>query len=148
MSAFFCLFLCFRSYSEKLEVYTPTYYKIRYILDELYVAVLWIISWLIKHDTSWVFFYQKRQLLTKKIRICSYRIRCFIWWTSYVQLQRDTEKPMNEEALLDRQASWLTSQKGLKACWWHLQGRPEILREISRFPFSNWQQRLPTDAII
>ena len=64
MSAFFCLFLCFRSYSEKLEVYTPTYYKIRYILDELYVAVLWIISWIIIYVVG--FFYQKRQLLTKK----------------------------------------------------------------------------------
>ena len=47
MSALFCLFLCFRSYPEKLEVYTPTFYKIRYILEELYVAVIWIISRLI-----------------------------------------------------------------------------------------------------
>ena len=38
MSALFCLFLRFRSYPEKLEVYTPTFYKIRYILEELYVA--------------------------------------------------------------------------------------------------------------
>ena len=29
MSALFCPFLCFRSYPEKLEVYTPTFYKIR-----------------------------------------------------------------------------------------------------------------------
>ena len=40
MSALFCLFLCFRSYSEKLEEYIPTFYKIRYILEELYVAVI------------------------------------------------------------------------------------------------------------
>ena len=47
MSALFCLFLCFRSYSEKLEEYIPTFYKIRYILEELYVAVIPIISQLI-----------------------------------------------------------------------------------------------------
>ena len=47
MSALFCLFLCFRSYPEKLEVYIPTFYKIRYILEELHVAVMWIISRLI-----------------------------------------------------------------------------------------------------
>ena len=47
MSALFCLFLCFRSYLEKLEVYTPTFYKIRYILEELYVAVILIIRRLI-----------------------------------------------------------------------------------------------------
>ena len=47
MSALFCLFLCFRSYSEKLEEYIPTFYKIRYILEELYAAVMWIISRLI-----------------------------------------------------------------------------------------------------
>ena len=27
-----------------LEVYSPTFYKIRYILEELYVAVMWILS--------------------------------------------------------------------------------------------------------
>ena len=47
MSALFCLFLCFRSYSEKLEEYIPIFYQIRYILEELYVAVIWIISRLI-----------------------------------------------------------------------------------------------------
>ena len=47
MSALFCLFLCFRSYPEKVEEYIPTFYKIRYILEELYVAVIWIISRLI-----------------------------------------------------------------------------------------------------
>ena len=47
MSPLFCLFLCFRSYPEKLEVYIPTFYKIRYILEELYVAVTWIIIRLI-----------------------------------------------------------------------------------------------------
>ena len=47
MSALFCLFLCFRSYSEKLEEYIPTFYKIRYILEELYAAFIWIISRLI-----------------------------------------------------------------------------------------------------
>ena len=47
MSALFCLFLCFRSYSEKLEEYISTFYKIRYILEELYVAVTPIISRLI-----------------------------------------------------------------------------------------------------
>ena len=52
MSALFCLFLCFGSYSEKLEEYIPTFYKIRYILEELYVAVMRIISWLIIHITS------------------------------------------------------------------------------------------------
>ena len=41
-----------------------------------------------------------------KIRIRSFRIGYFISWTSYVQLQRDTEKPMNEEALLDRLLGW------------------------------------------
>ena len=40
MSALFCLFLCFRSYPEKLEEYIPTFYKIRYILEELCVAVM------------------------------------------------------------------------------------------------------------
>ena len=44
MSALFFLFLRFRSYSEKLEEYIPTFYKIRYILEELYVAVKWNIS--------------------------------------------------------------------------------------------------------
>ena len=33
MSALFCLFLCFRSYPEKLEEYIPTFHKIRYILE-------------------------------------------------------------------------------------------------------------------
>ena len=47
MCALFCLFLCSRSYPEKLEVYIPKFYKIRYILHELYVAVIWIISQLI-----------------------------------------------------------------------------------------------------
>ena len=47
MSALFCLFLCFRSYPEKLNVYTPMFYKIRYILEKLYVAVIWTISRLI-----------------------------------------------------------------------------------------------------
>ena len=47
MSALFCLFLCFGSYSEKLEEYISTFYKIRYILEELYVAVIPIISRLI-----------------------------------------------------------------------------------------------------
>ena len=47
MSALFYLFLCFRSYTIKLEVYIPTFYKIRYILEELYVALMWIISRLI-----------------------------------------------------------------------------------------------------
>ena len=41
------LVLCFRSYPEKLEEYIPTFYKIRYILEELYVAVMPIISRLI-----------------------------------------------------------------------------------------------------
>ena len=40
LSALFCTFLCFRSYPEKLEEYIPTFYKIRYILEELYVAVM------------------------------------------------------------------------------------------------------------
>ena len=47
MSALFCLFLYFRSYSKKLEVYNPIFFKIRYILEELYVAVILIISRLI-----------------------------------------------------------------------------------------------------
>ena len=47
MSALFCLFLFFRSYSEVLEVYIPTFYKIRFNLEELYVAIIWIISRLI-----------------------------------------------------------------------------------------------------
>ena len=42
LGALFCLFLCFRSYPEKLKVYTPTFYRIRFILEELYVAVIWI----------------------------------------------------------------------------------------------------------
>ena len=52
MSALFCLFLCFRSYPEKLEEYIPTFYKIRYILEESYVAVMRIISQLIIHITA------------------------------------------------------------------------------------------------
>ena len=47
MSALFCLFLYFRSYSKKLEVYNSIFFKIRYILEELYVPVRWIISRLI-----------------------------------------------------------------------------------------------------
>ena len=47
MSALFCLFLCFRSYSKKLVVYNPIFFKIRYILEELYLAVLSILSRLI-----------------------------------------------------------------------------------------------------
>ena len=38
MSALYCLFLCLRSYSEKLEEIIPTFCKIRYILEELYLA--------------------------------------------------------------------------------------------------------------
>ena len=44
MTALFCLFLSLRSYSEKLEEHIPTFYKIRYILQELYMAVIPIIS--------------------------------------------------------------------------------------------------------
>ena len=44
LSALFCLFLCFRWYPDKVEEYIPTFYKIRYILVELYVAVMSIIS--------------------------------------------------------------------------------------------------------
>ena len=44
MSALFCLFLCFRSY---LEVYILIFYKTIYILEELFVAFIWIISQLI-----------------------------------------------------------------------------------------------------
>jgi hypothetical protein len=47
MSALFRLFLCFRLYSEKLEEYIPAFYNIRYILEELYAVVIWIISRLI-----------------------------------------------------------------------------------------------------
>ena len=47
MSALFCLFLFFRSYPEKLEVYIAMFYKIRYILQELYVTIMWIIGRLI-----------------------------------------------------------------------------------------------------
>ena len=47
MSALICLFLYFRSYREKLEEYNPTFYKIRYILEKLYVSVIRIISQLI-----------------------------------------------------------------------------------------------------
>ena len=47
MSALFCLFLCFKSYSERLEFYIPIFYKIRYILEELYVALMQILSRLI-----------------------------------------------------------------------------------------------------
>ena len=52
----------FRSYPVKLELYIPTFYKIRYILEELYVAVMWIISRLIIYidqlNTAQVFFTQ------------------------------------------------------------------------------------------
>ena len=44
MSALFCLFLCLKSYPEKLEEYIPTFHEIRYILEWLYLAVKWIIS--------------------------------------------------------------------------------------------------------
>ena len=47
MSTLFCIFLCFRSYPGKLEEYIPTFFKFRYISEELYVAVIWIISRLI-----------------------------------------------------------------------------------------------------
>ena len=47
MSAIFYLFLCFTSYPLKLEVNIPKFYKIRYILEESYVAGVYIISWLI-----------------------------------------------------------------------------------------------------
>ena len=50
MSALFCFFLCFRSYPEKLEVCIPAFYKIRCILEESYVAVMWIINRLIIYD--------------------------------------------------------------------------------------------------
>ena len=46
-SPLFCLFLCSRSYPEKVEEFITTFYKIRYILRELYVAVTWIINQLI-----------------------------------------------------------------------------------------------------
>ena len=47
MRALFGLFLCFGSYPEKLEEYISTFYRIRYILEEIYVAVMRIISRLI-----------------------------------------------------------------------------------------------------
>ena len=47
MSALFRFFLCFRSNPEKLEEYIPTFDNIIYILEELYAAVIWIISRLI-----------------------------------------------------------------------------------------------------
>ncbi len=40
MSGLFYLFLGFRSYPVKLEAYIPTFYKIRYTLEELYLAEL------------------------------------------------------------------------------------------------------------
>ena len=63
MSALFCLFLCFRSYPEKLEEYIPTFYKIGYILEELYVAVLWIISRLIIYIDQMNTAYQTKHVL-------------------------------------------------------------------------------------
>ena len=37
-----CLFLCLRSYSEKLEEIIPTFCKIRYILEELYICSCYV----------------------------------------------------------------------------------------------------------
>ena len=60
MSALFCLFLCFRSYPEKLGEYIPTFHKIRYIFWYLYVAVKWIISRLkCKLNAAWGNYYRK-----------------------------------------------------------------------------------------
>ena len=49
MTSLFCLFLCFKSYSERLEkcICILMFYKVKYILEELYIAVIRIISRLI-----------------------------------------------------------------------------------------------------
>ena len=39
--------MCFWSYPEKVEDYVPKFYKMKYILEELYVVVMWIINQLI-----------------------------------------------------------------------------------------------------
>ena len=59
MNALFCLFLCFRSYPEKVEVYIPTFYKIRYILEELYVAVIPIIRFYIDQLNEGIMLYSQ-----------------------------------------------------------------------------------------
>ena len=53
MSALFCLFLCFRSYSEKLEEYIPTFYKIRYILEDLYVYCISYMNYKPAYNLYW-----------------------------------------------------------------------------------------------
>ena len=41
-------------YPEKVEEYIPTFYKIRYILEELYVAVMWITVELGNKESFWL----------------------------------------------------------------------------------------------
>ena len=53
MSALFCLLLYFGSYSEKLEEYISTFYKIRFILEELYVAVISYESYKLAYNLYW-----------------------------------------------------------------------------------------------
>ena len=77
MSALFSLFLCFRSYSEKLEEYIPTFYKIRYISEELYVAVMWIISRLTIYIDQ----------LNKAIAFKMFPILCISLWCTWTILQ-------------------------------------------------------------
>ena len=91
MSALFCLFLCFRSYPEKLEVYIPTFYKIRYILEELYVAIMWIISQLIIYidqmNAANIVKLQKNQYCpdcpihttTANVQLSLYSLHIFTW---------------------------------------------------------------------
>ena len=78
MSALFCLLVCFISYPEKLDVYIPTFYKIRYILEELYAAVIWIISRLI------IYIDQLNRAQVLKI-LFTHKISYFQWQTYKMQ---------------------------------------------------------------
>ena len=74
MSTLFCLFLCFRSYP---EVYIPIFYKIRYILEELCVAVIQVISQLIIYidqlNTAYI-------LGSVNILVFTLKCQVFQWW--------------------------------------------------------------------
>ena len=74
----FCLFLCYTSYPEKLEVYIPKFYKIRCSLHELYVAVIWIMSQLIICIDE---LNMSVMLLGSRIIICS--LKLYQLWAFY-----------------------------------------------------------------
>ena len=75
MSGLFHLFLCFRSYSVKLDAYIPTFYKIRCILEELYVKTVALIA---GKENQWfkIFFLTISYLFSIPINCSNLKFHC------------------------------------------------------------------------